>query len=50
MVGETVLDNFPLQGGNATRDAFHVIETFNDQVNCAAGCVPWQEIENNLKF
>lgn len=37
------LENLPMQGGNATKDAFHVREKFKDYFNSEVGSVSWQE-------
>ena len=39
---EARLQNLPLQGGNATRDALTVRELYKDYFNSEAGSVPWQ--------
>lgn len=36
------LQNLPLQGGNATVNAFNVRETFKDYFNSLEGSLPWQ--------
>uniref|UniRef100_A0A0P4WL05 DDE Tnp4 domain-containing protein n=2 Tax=Scylla TaxID=6760 RepID=A0A0P4WL05_SCYOL len=38
---EARLENLPLQGGNATRDALAVRELYKDYFNSEAGSVPW---------
>lgn len=41
---ETItLENLPMQGGNATKDAFRVRELIKDYFNSEVGSVPWQE-------
>lgn len=40
--GGRKLGNLPLQGGNATKDAFQVRELFKEFFNSEAGSVPWQ--------
>ncbi|XP_031339861.1 protein ALP1-like [Photinus pyralis] len=40
---EIRLDNLPMQGGNATQDAFRVRELFKEYFNSEIGSVPWQE-------
>jgi len=37
------LENLPMQGGNATKDAFHVREKFKDYFNLEVGSLSWQE-------
>ncbi|CAI6357151.1 unnamed protein product [Macrosiphum euphorbiae] len=37
------LENLPMQGGNATKDAFYVREKFKDYFNSEVGSVSWQE-------
>lgn len=41
--GQARLENLPMQGGNATRDAFRVRELFKHYFNSDVGSVPWQE-------
>lgn len=36
VINETVLNNLPVQGGNATKDAFQVRVTFKDYFNSMA--------------
>jgi len=38
-----ILENLPMQGGNATNDAFHVREKFKDYFNSEIGSVSWQD-------
>ncbi|XP_026831161.1 protein ANTAGONIST OF LIKE HETEROCHROMATIN PROTEIN 1-like [Ooceraea biroi] len=37
------LENLPMQGGNATKDAFRIRNLLKDYFNSEVGSVPWQE-------
>jgi hypothetical protein len=41
------LENMPMQGENATRDAFRVRELFKDYFSSESESVPWQEERMN---
>eukprot|EP00102_Acyrthosiphon_pisum_P019169 XP_016656379.1 PREDICTED: uncharacterized protein LOC107882497 [Acyrthosiphon pisum] len=38
----TTLTNIPIRGGNATREAFFIRNTFKDFFNSSIGSIPWQ--------
>ncbi|KAF0688133.1 protein ANTAGONIST OF LIKE HETEROCHROMATIN PROTEIN 1-like [Aphis craccivora] len=42
----TTLTNIPIQGGNATRKAFSIRDTFKEFFSSSIGSIPWQ---NNLR-
>jgi hypothetical protein len=44
---DTRLENMPMQGGNATRDASRVQELLKNYFSSESGSVPWQEERMN---